>query len=131
MTETIMINEADQSAKACCSKKEKIPTQKDVIDAWLGVVILNIILGVLFPYVWWAWIPRIVVTVHAIELTVKYHDTKKASAAPEFTKAKTDEIKSIPVVVENTSIVSAHFCPNCGVQLNQSTKYCPYCGNAL
>jgi len=130
LTEVSTKPEAEHTATSCC-KQEKIPTRKEVTDAWVGVVILNIIFGALFPYVWWAWIPRVVVTIHAIELTVRYAEAKKANEKTLITPVKTEIALATPVITEPLNVSSSMFCPNCGVQLNSTTKFCPYCGNAL
>jgi hypothetical protein len=53
----------------CCPS---YPTKEQVIGAWVGYIITNIILNALFPHVWWVFIPVIILFFGAIGKTIRY-----------------------------------------------------------
>ena len=48
------------------------PTKDQMIYGWIAMIIVNIIMGILFPHAWWAFIPCFIMNIRAIVITVQY-----------------------------------------------------------
>lgn len=102
--------------------------RKKMIDAWVSFLIVSIVLSIIFTHnPFWAAIPKIVLFIQAVRLTIDYNNFKK-SYRHSIQMTPTQPIHtSSPVQSPTTGI----FCPMCGVAHDESSKFCASCGTTL
>lgn len=102
--------------------------RKKMTDAWVSFLIVSIILSIIFPHdPFWAVIPKIVLFIQAIRLTIDYRNFKKTQYH-QVQNIAPQPIQTTPVSEE---ITSGLFCPMCGVAHSENSKYCAACGTSL
>ena len=116
--------------------------RKEMKDAWIGLIIVSIVLGALFGGTWWAMIPRVVLFIHAIDKTAKYSrikdedrrlkaqgSTKKNYVNPSDTSYYGRQEQ--PTIITSPTKETSSFCPLCGSKHERSAVYCSACGTDL
>lgn len=116
--------------------------RKEMKDAWIGLIIVSIVLAALFGSAWWSMIPRLVLFIHAIDKSSKYSRIKKeerilkAQESSQRNYVNTNESsyyrkQEQPTIIASTSDEDSSFCPLCGSKHENNAVYCSACGTDL
>ena len=118
--------------------------RKEMKDAWIGLIIVSVVLAALFGSAWWSMIPRLVLFIHAIDKSTKYSRIKdeekklKAQKSSQKMYGNTNESSyygkqeqpTITIITSNSD-ESPSFCPLCGSKHESNAVYCSACGTDL
>ena len=116
--------------------------RKEMKDAWIGLIIVSIVLAALFGSAWWSMIPRLVLFIHAIDKSTKYSRIKdeekklKAQKSSQKMYGNTNESsyygkQEQSTIITPTSNEGPSFCPLCGSKHESNAVYCSACGTDL
>ncbi len=118
--------------------------RKEMKDAWIGLIIVSIVMAALFGSTWWSLIPRLVLFIHAIDKSSAYSRIKdeekkfKAQQSRKNNFANTNESsyygkEEQPTITIKTptSDEDPTFCPLCGSKHDRNAVYCSACGTDL
>ena len=116
--------------------------RKEMKDAWIGLIIVSIVLAALFGSAWWSMIPRLVLFIHAIDKSSKYSRIKdeekklKAQQSSHKMYGNTNESSYYRKQEQRTIITpisdeDPSFCPLCGSKHESNAVYCSACGTDL
>ena len=107
--------------------------RKEMKDAWIGLIIVSIVMGALFGGAWWSIIPRVVLFIHAIDKSATYSRIKdedkrlKAQGSTQKSYAKQEH----PRIIISPSKETSSFCPLCGSKHERNAIFCSACGTDL
>ena len=118
--------------------------RKEMKDAWIGLIIVSIVLAALFGSAWWSMIPRLVLFIHAIDKSSTYSRIKqeeknlKAQQSSQKNYVNANESsyygrqeQPTVTIVKPTSDEGPSFCPLCGSKHDRNAVYCSACGTDL
>ncbi len=102
---------------------------KKMIDAWVGFLIVSIVLSVIFQGGdnLFSVIPKFILFVHAVRLSIDYNNFKKSQKyGVHFVSPQSTHTAS-----EVDSASKPQFCPMCGQTHEENSKFCAACGTPL
>ena len=118
--------------------------RKEMKNAWIGLIIVSVVLAALFGSAWWSMIPRLVLFIHAIDKSTKFSRIKneekklkaQQSSRKNYVHVNTNESsfygkQEQPTTITSTSDEGPSFCPLCGSKHERNAVYCSACGTDL
>jgi hypothetical protein len=114
-----------------------------MIDAWISCIIVSLIFSLLFNGAWWATLIRVLVFIHALEVSLRYfaseENRKRFRNKLGYTNVSPTQIVNQPqtqpaiqtVMIQPPIATQTRFCAGCGTKLDLGGKFCPYCGQSL
>ncbi|QEE18018.1 zinc ribbon domain-containing protein [Promethearchaeum syntrophicum] len=116
--------------------------RKEMKDAWIGLIIVSIVMAALFHSAWWSLIPRVVLFIHAIDKTAKYSRIKDADRRLKAQESRQRQYGTPtetsyygkpeqPTIITSPSKATSGFCPLCGQKHERDAVFCSACGTDL
>ena len=128
-------------------------SQKQLINHWIGAIIVSIVMNAFFAGVWFAEIPVVILNIEAIVITIEFiktreqdkKETQRVQAPPKVfvhhssMNNSNAQATAIYQTMEYTSVSSQdatnlessiiRYCSMCGQERRGEASYCPACGS--